>query len=281
MMARKIRSALWFGLGLYLLSNAFFRYLHPSTDPAATKGLANVMSGVVGALSIYGAYDMYRRRNSSEPANPDAISPRTMMWTWLIGATLLVFGMFWPLVWHLSLNILVRIGILAYLLFEAWEAYREKSPQSSVRAHESIGLKIIGAIVVAFGLVIIGGGLWLAESEWSKVTRWPRTSAVLIDKKISPAGARLIFEYDVAGGRTAGRVDRYGQEEEMRTFLQPYRVGASYPIGYNPENAPEVEFHLGYNWDLFRLPITIVMFGTLFALAGLVVGGPWRKAPRD
>ena len=193
---------------------------------------------------------------------------------------LIGFGMFWPLVWHLSLNILVRIGILAYLLFEAWEAYREKSPQSSVRAHESIGLKIIGAIVVAFGLVIIGGGLWLADSEWSKVAKWPRTIGVLVDKKIFRGGARLIFEYEVTGGRSAGRVDRYGQEEEIRTFLEPYRVGASYPIGYNPENAPEVEFHLGYNWDLFRVPIAVMMFGSLFAVAGLVVGSPWRRAPR-
>jgi hypothetical protein len=138
----------------------------------------------------------------------------------------------------------------------------------------------MAAIVTAFGVAVAGVGLWNAKSEWSKVTEWPRTAGVLVDKRISPVGARLIFEYDVTGGRSAGSVDRWGKEEEMRTFLEPYRLGNIYPIGYNPQDTSEVEFHLGYHWDLFRVPIAIVIFGTLFAAAGLVLGSPWRNAPR-
>ena len=201
---------------------------------------------------------------------------------------LLVFSVFWPLVWRFSfdLRLLARIAVFAYLLFEAHEAYLLNNHSPPVRDLSSnlettgsdIGLKIMAAIIIAFGVAVVIVGLWYAKSERSKVTEWPRTTALLVDKKFSPLGARLIFEYDVTGGRSAGRVDRYGGEEEMRAFLEPYRLGNSYPIGYNPENAPEVEFHLGYNWDLFRDSIGIVIFGALFAAAGLVLGAPWRKA---
>jgi hypothetical protein len=281
-MAWAIRSACWFSFGLYLLGNAFSRYLHPSTDPFA-NGLTNVMSGVVGALLVYGAYNTYRGRNLAGPADPNAASPRTMMRFWLLGATFLVLSMFWPLVWQWSLNLrlLGRIVLLAYSLFEAREEYRESRRQSIPveTVGGSVDLKIMGAFVVAFGVAVLGFGLWAARSEWSKVSQWPRTAGVLVDKKISPVGARLIFEYQVAGGQSAGRVDRLGQEEELRTFLEPYRVGNSYPIGYNPQDASDVEFHLGYQRDLFRGPTAIVIFGALFAAAGLWLGAPWQKEP--
>ena len=82
------------------------------------------------------------------------------------------------------------------------------------------------------------------------------------------------------GDGASGRVDRWGQEAEMRTFLKAYRLGNSYPIGYNPEDPTQVDFHLGYNWDLFRVPIAVVIFGMLFAAAGLALGVPWRETPR-
>ncbi len=211
------------------------------------------------------------------------------MWAWLLCAALLVLSMFWPLVWRLSFNwrLLRRVAVFSYLLFEAREAHRREDQPPSVSDPNSnsdaigngIGLKIVAALIVAFGLVLTGVGLWYAKSEWSKVSRWPRTTAVLADKKISPVGARLIFEYDVAGGRSAGRAERWGGEEEMESFLESYRTGNSYAIGYNPQDASEVEFNLGYNWGLFRTPITIVIFGALFAAAGLALGAPWRKLP--
>ena len=68
-MAWAIRSAFWFSIGLYLFSNALSHYLYPSTDPFA-NGLTNAMSGVTGAIMIYGAFNTYRRRNLSEPPSP-------------------------------------------------------------------------------------------------------------------------------------------------------------------------------------------------------------------
>jgi hypothetical protein len=280
-MAQKIRSTFWLGFGLYLLFRAFSRYLHPSTDQFATSSIANAMSGILGASFVYGAYASYKRRIFHSRPIPHAMSSRTSMWVWLLFASLVVISMCWPLFWHFSLDIQLvgRIAILAYFLLEACEAYRGKGPQSQVRARGSIGLQIMGAIVIAFGLTVIGGGLWYANDEWSKITKWPRTTGVLVDKKFFRAGARLIFEYDVTGGRSAGRVDRYGGEEEMRNFLEPYRLGNNYPVSYNPQDASEVEFHLGYNWDLFRGPIAIVILGALFAAAGFVLEAPWRRAP--
>jgi hypothetical protein len=265
------------------------RYLYPPTDPFAIRGFENVMVGVMGALMVFVAYGIYQRRNLPEPVNPDAKSPRSAMWMWLVGATLLLLGMFWPLVWHLSLDLhlLVRIALAGYCLFEAQQAHRRRNQPPAVYGENSIretsgdgiGLKIMAAIIVAFGVVVIGGGLWYAEFEWSRFTEWPRTTGVLVDKRISPMGARLIFEYDAIGGRSAGRAVRWGREDEMRSFLEPYRLGTSYPISYNPEDPAEVEFHLGYHWDLFRQPVAIVMLGALFAAAGLALGTPWRRRP--
>jgi len=199
-MAWAIRSAFWFSFGLDLLFNAFSRYLHPPTDPFAIRGLANVMSGVMGALFVYGAHDTYRRRNLPEPPNPNAASPRTMMRIWLLGASLLVFSMFWPLVWQWSLNLrlLRRTALLAYSLFEAREEYWKNRRQSAVRIQSSIpeetadgmiGLKIMAGIVIAIGVGVVSVGFWYAKTEWSKVTEWPRTAAVLVDKEFSPVGA--------------------------------------------------------------------------------------------
>lgn len=289
-MAQGIRSAFWFSFGLYLLVTSCLRYLHRSSDPFAGNGIESVLTAVMGALLIYGAYDTYRRGYVPGPANPNAISPRSAMWMWLLGAALLVFSMFWPLVWRFSfdLRLLGRIAVFAYLLFEAREAYLRKNHLPAARdlnadsqtTVSGIGLKFMAAPVIAFGVALVSAGLWYGKSEWSKVTEWPRATAILVDKKISPVGAHLIFEYDVIGGRSAGRADRWGREEELRTFLEPYRLGNSYPIGYSPMDASEVEFHLGYHWDLFRGPIAIVIFGALFAVAGVVLGAPWRKAPR-
>ncbi len=247
------------------------------------------MNGVIGAGFVYVAYGTYKRRNLADPVNADAISPRHRMWMWLLLAIFLIGGIFWPLGWRLSLDLqlLGRMAAIVYCLFEAHQAYRQNSaPADHVQdslpgntAQDGMGLKIMGAIIIVFGVVFIGLGLWLGEFERFKITEWRRTTGVLVDKEFSGAGARLIFEYEVAGGRSSGRVDRWGQEAEMRAFLEPYRLGSSYGIGYNPEDPTQVDFHLGYNWDLFRVPIAIVIFGALFAAAGLVLGAPWREAP--
>jgi len=288
-MAQLIRSAFWILFGLYLLVAAYLANLHPSTNPFANNGFENVLIALTGVLFIYAACDTYRRRNLPERANPNGTSPRSAMWAWLLCAALLVLSMFWPLVWRLSfdLRLLRRIAVFSYLLFEAREAYLRKDQPAAAPNLDSnseirgsgVGVKIMAAIVTAFGAAVVIAGLWYAYSEWSKINEWPRATAVLVDKKLSPVGARLIFEYDVAGGRSAGRADRWGQEEELQTFLEPYRLGNIYPIGYNPMDASEVEFDLGYNRDHFRLPIAIVIFGALFAAAGAVLGAPWRKAP--
>lgn len=286
-MAQGIRSAFWVSFGLYLLCSAYLRHLHPSTDPFAINGLENVLSAAAGALLIYGSYDAYRRRHQPTRATPNAIAPLSAMCMWLLAAAPLIFGIFWPLVWRFSFDVPVRCVMLAYLLFEARAAFLRKDqppevldPSSNSETTGSgIGLKIVAAIVIAFGVAVVIAGLWYVKSERSKVIEWPRTTAILVDKKISPVGARLIFEYEVTGGRSAGRADRWGREEEMRGFLEPYRTGNIYPIGYNPQDVAEVEFHLGYNSDLFRLPIAIVIFGTLFAAAGVALGTPWKEVP--
>ena len=96
-----------------------------------------------------------------------------MMWIWLLGAALLVFSMFWPLVWQVPM-LLRRIALLAYFLFEAREEYRENRRQS-VRADNSIpeetaggaiGLKIMAGIVIA-AIADVRGGLPVREA-------WPR-----------------------------------------------------------------------------------------------------------
>jgi len=242
-MAQLIRSAFWILFGLYLLVAAYLANLHPSTNPFANNGFENVLIALTGVLFIYAACDTYRRRNLPQRANPNGTSPRSAMWAWLLCAALLVLSMFLPLVWRLSfdLRLLRRIAVFSYLLFEAREAYLRKdqpaaapNPDSNSEIRGSgVGVKIMAAIVTAFGAAVVIAGLWYAYSEWSKINEWPHATAVLVDKKISPVGARLIFEYDVAGGRSAGRADRWGQEEELQTFLEPYRLGNIYPIGYN------------------------------------------------
>lgn len=224
-MAQLVRSACWALFGLYLLVAAYLTYLHPSTNPFANNGFENVLIALMGVFFIYAAFDTYRRRNLPERANPNESSPLSAMWAWLLCAALLVLTMFWPLIWRLSfdLRLLRRIAVFSYLLFEAREAYLRKDQPAAVPNLNSnseisgsgLGVKIMAALITAFGATVLIGGLSFAYREWAKINQWPRTSAVLVDKKISPMGARLIFEYDVAGGRSAGRADRWGQEEEL------------------------------------------------------------------
>ena len=167
------------------------------------------MSGVIGAGFVYVAYGTYKRRNLADPANADAISPRHRMWMWLLLVLFLIGGMFWPLVWRPDLQLLGRIAAIMYCLFEAYQAYRrDAAPADLVQdslpgatAQNGMGLKIMGALVIVFGVLFVGAGLWLGESERSKITEWRRTTGLLVDKEFSGAGARLIFEYDIAGGR--------------------------------------------------------------------------------
>src|SRR5579863_4382193 len=198
-MAQAIRSAFWVLFGLYLLAAAYLANLRPSTDPFANDGFENVLVAVIGVLFIYAACDNYRRRNLPERANPNATSPRSAMWAWLLCAALLVLSMFWPLVWRLSFDLLLlrRIAVFSYLLFEAREAYLRKDQPAAAPNLDSnseirgsgVGVRIMAGIVTAFGAAVVIAGLWYAHSEWSKINEWPRATAVLVDKKISPVGA--------------------------------------------------------------------------------------------
>src|SRR5579863_5662684 len=164
-MAQLIRSAFWVSIGLYLLSSSYLRYVRPSSDPFANKGIENVLIALMGSLLIYGAYDTYRRRNLPERTNPDAISPRSAMWAWLLCAAVLVLSMFWPLVWRWSfdLRLLRRIAMFSYLLFEAREAYLRKDQPAAVPNLNSnseisgnrVGVKVMAAIVTAFGAAVV------------------------------------------------------------------------------------------------------------------------------
>jgi hypothetical protein len=221
-------------MGGAFLYTAFLNYLHPPSEPSAINGFSNFLIGLMGGILIYVAYDAYRRGNIPKPFKPDAIPPRTAMRIMLLFAAFMVFIAFWPLVWRprLSFDLLFRLIAFAYILFEAYDAYRRGNQTEATHdkpGAESIqsetGIRIMAGIVIAFGVVGIGAGLWFAEFEWSRVTQWPRVTGVLVDKEFLPVGARLIFEYQVGGTRSAGRVYRYGGEDEMRTFLEPYRVG--------------------------------------------------------
>lgn len=281
--ARIIRCAFLVSLGLYIIYSAFLRYLNPPTDSFADRGFTNVLAGGAGVVLVWSAYAMYRRRNTLEPRNQSAVSPRSASWIWLVGAALMLFGMFWPLDWRLSFDwhLVRRFAIVSYCLFEAQQAYTWRDDSVPDTADSDLGLKIMGAVIIAFGVVAMGFGLVEAELEWAKTAQWPRTTGLLVDEKISTVGAWLDFDYEVNGVRTSGRAYRWGTEGELRALLvDMYRVGNRYGISYKPKDPTNVEFDLGYHWDRFRLPIGILILGGLFALTGFRLGAPWRGPRR-
>jgi len=134
-----------------------------------------------------------------------------------------------------------------------------------------IGFRALGVPVIIIGLGFLGLSCWLAYGQWAKVAAWPRTSATLISKDISSAGARLVFQYEAGGRIFTGSDVRFGSEKSVRTALKSYEPGASERISYNPEDPGEVETILSYSWELFEGPISSGVFGVLFIFGGVGV----------
>ncbi len=134
----KIRSAFLLLIGGTLLYTAVLHYIHPPNGPSAINGFSNFLTGLMGGTLIYGAYGAYRRGNIPKPPEPDAIPPRTVMRIMLLFAACMVFAAFWPLIWRprLSFSLLFKLIAFAYVLFEAYDAYRREN-QTEIYARQT------------------------------------------------------------------------------------------------------------------------------------------------
>jgi hypothetical protein len=158
----------------------------------------------------------------------------------------------------------------------------------------AIGLDMFAGIFAAIGASLLAAGLvnlWRAQAS----LHWPQAPGLITYGKIdssravletdggrtmsaSVSGARLIYQYEVAGKRHYNNTRLFGQtagggrapEDEIATR---YPLGKSVPVFYAPYNADLATLEPGIKSEAFWLPGAGAAF-FLFGLAVFIWGVP-------
>jgi hypothetical protein len=142
------------------------------------------------------------------------------------------------------------------------------TPTEHPTRSERIIFKALGLPVIFIGLGVLGVVGWLTWSQWIKVTKWPRTNAILIHKDISSVGGRLVFEYEVKGQQFTGVGFCWGTESLVQYALTTFGVGTIQEIGYDPEDLSQIEPIQIPGWARLMGPISGMMLCILFIVGG-------------
>jgi hypothetical protein len=144
------------------------------------------------------------------------------------------------------------------------------------------GFKAAGLFAILTGLVVLAAASFMGRHQWQIVSQWPRTNGTLIDKEVSGMEARLLFRYEARGKTVLGSWLRWGSPKSLAAWLDTCTLGTSQTISYNPENPSEAVGDVGYNLELFGLPLWTAGIGALLVVGGLLVRRTslWRSLPK-
>jgi hypothetical protein len=143
----------------------------------------------------------------------------------------------------------------------------------------NIGFKFI---FLLFGVVFVVGGVLLMLGVYRtqkkvKVSQaWPETTAKVtsaeIDKERYRSGdsyiPKITYAYSVLGADFTGKfiLDNQKSSEDAKQATDPFKVGTSIPIRYNPENPQE---HVSEKDNLPRKYLLVIAGMLVFGVVSL------------
>jgi hypothetical protein len=154
-------------------------------------------------------------------------------------------------------------------------------------------LRLVGGIFTGVGLLLLAFGGWVGNRQYTILKHWPTVNALVTRSQVTHHEstsqnsrttmyqAEIEFHYTVNGKEyTTPSASPYSTSSyaEMKRKVDAYAPGTTYSIRYNPADANDIRFDVGFNFGFFFLPALLGGIGVVFFLVGggLLMGS--RKA---
>jgi len=154
-------------------------------------------------------------------------------------------------------------------------------------------LRLVGGIFTGVGLLLLAFGGWVGNRQYTILKHWPAVDALVTKSQVAHHEsasqnstttmyrAEIEFRYMVNGKEyTTASASPYSTSNyaEMKRKVEAYAPGTTHSIRYNPADANDIRFDVGFNFGFFFLPALLGGMGLIFFLVGggLLIGS--RKA---
>jgi Protein of unknown function (DUF3592) len=154
-------------------------------------------------------------------------------------------------------------------------------------AIHSRGDRLVGGIVTALGLLLLGAAWWAGNSRYTILKSWPTVEAAVTKSEVSRSSGlygssktvyhtKIEFMFEAGGKQfTASSSDDSESRGGAQMTANNYAPGTRHAIRYNPANPNDIRFNAGYSVEFFLTPILFAVFGLSLVWFGLKL--LWRS----
>jgi uncharacterized protein DUF3592 len=153
------------------------------------------------------------------------------------------------------------------------------------------GEVLVGGLLAALGLLLLGGAWWTGNNRFTILKYWPTVTAEVTKSEayLSSSGShsdrwyrtKIEFRFEVDGKQFAASAsEKSDSSSGAQMTAKAYAPGTRHTIRYNPANPNDIRFNTNDTVVFFLAPIVLGIFGLAATRIGLLwVWGARSRQP--